>query len=197
MYRTNTMGVLISIIKNTYYYYYFYDFRKLKNELIFPSDFNKNIDGIKIYKKTKKLDLGWRFNQSLDKVLLPEGLTRITLSEDYNKSLDNVKFPSTLKKLVINRNFNLSLDKVNFPNGFEQIEFTSESHKNETAMNSLPLTLKKLKIICVRKSMNLPIGLEKLSILYFAKSDLSKLKVPHECKVESFAKADLLQKYKL
>lgn len=42
---------MFSLVKNIYYYYYFDDFKKLTGELYFPREFNKNIDGIKIYKK--------------------------------------------------------------------------------------------------------------------------------------------------
>ena len=188
--RLKFMNTIISIIKNTFYYCYFSNFHKSTNTLIFPIDFNKNIDGIKIYDKNKILNLGWKFNQNLDNVIFPEGLEVIELSEYFDKSLDNVKFPSTLKKIIIKRFFNYPLDKVNFPNNFEEIEFTSCN--SDIVMNTLPLTLKKLKIVQVFESINLPVTLEKITILYFAHSDLHKLKIPYGCKVEGYAGQNLL-----
>jgi hypothetical protein len=158
-------------------------YTKNKEKIIFPTNFDEEINEGDILKTTKNLDLSDTkfnkkigknvivngiktihfskyFNQKIEKDTIPESVEEIVFGEHFCQDIYEDTLPKMLKKLVLKNNI---IKNIFLPKNLEEFEFKS----NLTLTTEfLPNTLKKLTIKTFEyKLLSLPKSLEYLDFM--------------------------------
>lgn len=131
---------------------------------------------------------------------IPPDITKLITGPCYDKKLISNVIPDSVHELVLGKYFNQSIDKTNLPCSLfilecgicfdksladipESIYFVKVHSNSYIALNSIPCTVNKLKIVgrMCKEVNNLPASLK--TIIVEKKKDVTYIKIPFGCKI--------------
>ena len=119
------------------------------------------------------------YNDELKVGDIPSYITKLITGSCYNKKLNSNVIPDSVRELILGKYFNQSIDKTNLPSSLfvldcgthfdksltdipESIYFVKVHSNCHIALNSIPITVNKLKIVGrMYKQVNLSPSLKK------------------------------------
>ena len=142
------------------------------------------------------------FNEPLAKNQIPAHVEKIIFNDCFNQALQPNVIPRSVQSIIFGNKFNQILDKTNIPDSVIYIGLGSDfcqslaelpkSVKNlrfnqlyYPVINNLPNTIRFItldRINCIVS--NLPILLEKITLIYCFLEELPNLRLPYNCIIE-------------
>lgn len=146
------------------------------------SSFNQSLENVVFPDSLEVLDFGRDFNQPINNLQLPPNLKILKFGEMFNQSIEHLVLPKSVVYIKFGGSFNYSL--INFKiNDYTELFF---NRIQQIPMESLPSNLKNLTIdVLTLPLINLPIGLEKLTINYDKNLFINESKLPFSVKINT------------